>query len=117
SIGDVVAGHIDATMAAISVARGMIAARQVKGLAVTAPERSAVLPDIPTLREAGISTAEVELRFWWGIFGPAGMPEAVKAKLNAAFSTVLADPQIRARLAKLDIDPAYAPAPALRAKL
>jgi tripartite-type tricarboxylate transporter receptor subunit TctC len=117
SIADVVAGHIDATMAAISVARGMIETHQVNGLAVTAPERSPVLPNIPTLREAGITTADVELRFWWGIFGPAGLPDPVKAKLSSAFSAVLAEPQMRARLAKLDIDAAYAPAPALRAKL
>jgi tripartite-type tricarboxylate transporter receptor subunit TctC len=117
AIGDVVAGHVDANMAAIPVARGLIESRQVKGLAVTGLERSAVLPNIPTLHEAGVTTADVELRFWWGIFAPAGIPDAVNAKLNGAFSAVLADPQMHARLAKLDIDPAYAPAPALRAKL
>jgi tripartite-type tricarboxylate transporter receptor subunit TctC len=117
AIGDVIAGHIDATMAAISVAKGMIDTAQVTGLAVTGLERSSVLPNIPTLRESGITTADVELRFWWGIFGPAGLPEPVKTKLNAAFATVLAAPETRARLAALDIDPAYAPAPALHDKL
>jgi tripartite-type tricarboxylate transporter receptor subunit TctC len=117
AIGDVIAGHIDATMAAISVAKGMIDTGQVKGLAVTGLERSAVLPNIPTLRESGVITADVELRFWWGIFGPAGMPDPVKAKLSSAFAAVLAAPAMRARLAKLDIDPAYAPAAALHQKL
>jgi tripartite-type tricarboxylate transporter receptor subunit TctC len=115
AIGDVVAGHIDANMAAISVARGLIDQGQVKGLAVTAMERSPVLPKLPTLRESGVKTADVDLRFWWGVFGPAGMPQAVKDKLSQAVATALASPQLRERLAKLDIDPTYAPA--LKAKL
>jgi tripartite-type tricarboxylate transporter receptor subunit TctC len=117
AIGDVVAGHIDAAMSAISVARGLIEQGQVKGLAVTSPERSPVLPNVPSLRESGVKTADVELRFWWGIFGPAGMPQAVKAKLSGAVAAALASPQLRERLAKLDIDPTFAPAPALQAKL
>jgi tripartite-type tricarboxylate transporter receptor subunit TctC len=117
AIADVVAGHIDANMAAISVARGLIDQGQVKGLAVTGLERSPVLPNLPTLRESGVKTADVDLRFWWGVFGPAGMPQAVKDKLGGAVATALASPQLRERLAKLDIDPGYAPAPALKAKL
>lgn len=117
AIGDVLAGHIDAMTTSISVAKGLIVQGQVKGLAVTGLERSPVLPDIETLSEGGIKTADVELRFWWGIFGPAGLSEGVKTKLSDAIAAVLADPQMRARLAKLDIDPSYAPAPALQAKL
>jgi tripartite-type tricarboxylate transporter receptor subunit TctC len=117
AIADVVAGHIDANMAAISVARGLIDQGQVKGLAVTGLERSPVLPNLPTLRESGVKTADVDLRFWWGVFGPAGMPQPVKDKLGGAVATALASPQLRERLAKLDIDPGYAAAPALKAKL
>ncbi len=117
AIGDVVAGHIDAVMSAISVARGLIEQGQVKALAVTSPERSPALPNVPTLRESGVTTADVDLRFWWGIFGPAGMPQAVKAKLSGAVAAALASPQLRERLAKLDIDPTFATAPALQAKL
>ncbi len=117
AIGDVLAGHIDAMTTSISVAKGLIDSHQVKGLAVTGFERSAVLPNIPTLKESGVTTANVELQFWWGIFGPAGLPDGVKTKLSNAISAVLADPQMRMRLAKLDIDPAYAPAPALQSKL
>jgi tripartite-type tricarboxylate transporter receptor subunit TctC len=117
SIGDVVAGHIDATMAAISVGKGLIEGGKIKGLAVTSPERSQVLPNIPTLNEAGIRTAEVELRFWWGIFAPSGIPEAARAKLDKAVSAVLSEPGVRERLAKLDIEPAYAPGDVLKARL
>jgi tripartite-type tricarboxylate transporter receptor subunit TctC len=57
------------------------------------------------------------LGFWFGIFGPKGIPDAVKAKLDKAVSTTLAHPRVRERLAKLDIEPAYAPGSALRTKL
>ena len=63
------------------------------------------------------TTANVELRFWFGIFGPKGMPDAVKAKLESAISAVMSDQRLRDRLAKLDITPEFAPAPALRARL
>jgi len=57
------------------------------------------------------------LRFWFGIFGPKGMPDAVQAKLQQALSTVLSGQALRERLANLDITPDFAPAPALRTKL
>ena len=64
-----------------------------------------------------MKTADVELRFWFGIFGPKGMPDAIKVKLEKALSTVMADPRVRERLANLDITPDFAPAPVLRARL
>ena len=89
SIGDVVAGHIDATMATIPVAKSLIDAGQIKGLVVTSPQRSPVLPDVPTLKELAVRTADVDLQFWWGLFGPAGMPADVKDKLGNAVSTII----------------------------
>ena len=87
---------------------------KIKGLAVTSPARSPALPNVPTLKEAGIKTADVDLRFWFGIFGPKGVPDAVKAKLDKAVSATLAHPRVRERLAKLDVEPAYAPGSALQ---
>ena len=117
SMGEVVAGHIEAIMASIAVAKNLIATNQVKGLAVTSPQRSPVLPNLPTLKEAGVTTADVDLSFWWGIFGPAGMPEAVKVKLDRALVAVMSDPDVRRRLANLEVEPAYAPGDMLKAKL
>ena len=56
-----------------------------------------------------MKAAEVELRFWFGVFGPKGMPNDVKAKLEQAVATVMSDPRVRERLAKLDITPASRP--------
>ena len=61
--------------------------------------------------------ADVDLRFWYGVFGPKGIPEAVKAKLDRALASVMSYPKVRERLAKLDIAPDYAPGAALNAKL
>jgi tripartite-type tricarboxylate transporter receptor subunit TctC len=84
---------------------------------VTSAARSPALPDVPTLKEAGMKPAEVELGFWFGLFGPKGMPSEVKAKLEQAVATVMSDQRVRERLAKLDITPAFAPSPVLRTKL
>src|SRR4051794_18600314 len=117
SMADVVAGHIEAIMASIAVAKNLIAGNQVKGLAVTSAQRSPVLPNLPTLKEAGVTTADVDLSFWWGIFGPAGMPDAIKTKLDRAIASVMADADVRRRLATLEVEPAYAPGDVLKAKL
>jgi tripartite-type tricarboxylate transporter receptor subunit TctC len=117
AMNDVIAGHVALNMAAIQVAKGLVESGKIKGLAVTSAQRSPVLPNVPTLKEAGVKTADVDLRFWFGIFGPKGIPDAVKAKLDKAVAATLADPRVRERLAKLDIEPDYAPGSALKVKL
>ncbi len=117
AMNDVIAGHVALNMASIQVAKGLVEAGKIKGLAVTSAERSPVLPNVPTLKEAGVKTAAVDLRFWFGIFAPRGVPDAVKAKLDKAVSTTLSNPHVRERLANLDIEPAYAGGDALKTKL
>jgi tripartite-type tricarboxylate transporter receptor subunit TctC len=117
AMNDLIAGHVDMNMASIAVAKGLIEAGKIKGIAVTSPGRSPALPNVPSLKESGITAADVDLRFWWGIFGPAGIPDAAKARLAKAVSTVMSDPVVRERLAKLDIDAAYEPGDALKKKL
>jgi tripartite-type tricarboxylate transporter receptor subunit TctC len=117
AMNDLVAGHVALHMASIQVAKGLVETGKIKGLAVTSVARSAGLPKVPTLQEAGVKTADVDMRFWFGIFGPKGIPDAVKAKLDKAVSTTLSHPRVRERLAKLEIEPDYAPGNALRTKL
>jgi tripartite-type tricarboxylate transporter receptor subunit TctC len=117
AMNDLVAGHVAINMAAIQVAKGLVETGKIKGLAVTGAERSPVLPNVPTLKEAGVKTADVDLRFWFGIFSPKGVPDVAKAKLDKAVSSTLSNPRVRERLAKLDIEPAYAPGSALKTKL
>jgi tripartite-type tricarboxylate transporter receptor subunit TctC len=117
AMNDVIAGHVAINMASIQVAKGLVETGKIKGLAVTSSERSPVLPNVPTLKEAGVKTADVDLRFWFGIFAPIGLPDGVKAKLDKAVSATLSHRHVRERLANLDIEPAYAPGKVLKTKL
>jgi tripartite-type tricarboxylate transporter receptor subunit TctC len=117
AVADVIAGHVPVTFASTQVAKGLVESGKLKALAVTSVARSPALPGVPTLKEAGVNHADVDLRFWYGIFGPKGMPDAAKAKLDKAVATVMSEAKVRERLAKLDIAPEYAPGPVLGAKL
>ena len=117
AMNDVIAGHVALNMASIQVAKGVVETGKIRGLAVTSAARSPVLPNVPTLTEAGVNTADVDLRFWFGIFAPAGIPRVVKAKLDKAVSTTLSNPLVRERLANLDIEPGYAPGNVMKKKL
>jgi tripartite-type tricarboxylate transporter receptor subunit TctC len=117
AIGDVIAGHVPMTISSVQAVKGLVESGKVKALAVTSPTRSPAMPDVPTMQEAGVPKADVELRFWFAIFGPKGLPEPVKAKLYAAVNKVLNDPGVRERLAKLDITPDVIPGPEMHKKL
>ena len=117
AIGDVIAGHVPMTISSVQATKGLAESGKVRALAVTGQARSPAMPNVPTMQEAGVPPADVELRFWFAIFGPKGLPETVKARLSQAVSTVLADSAVRERLAKLDITPDVIAASALHAKL
>jgi tripartite-type tricarboxylate transporter receptor subunit TctC len=117
AIADILGGQVEMHMASIQVAAGLAKADKLKALAVTSKARSPALPDVPTLTEAEVKTADVDLSFWYAIFGPKGMPKDVKAKLAGAVQKVMSDPKVRERLAKLDIEPSFMPADTLEKKL
>lgn len=116
AVSAVVGGHVHTMLNSLASAKKLVDAKSVKALAMTDEQRSPVLPDVPTLKELGINPT-VELRFWWGVFGPAGLPDAVKAKLNSVISSVLSEKSVHDRLTGMDVTPAYAPADVLKAKL
>ena len=105
------------TIGSVQVAKSLVEGGKVKAVGVTSRVRSPALPNVPTLVEAGMKSAAVDLRFWFAVFGPKGMPEPVKAKIEKAVQTVTADTQVRERLAKLDITPEFTPSAELRVKL
>jgi tripartite-type tricarboxylate transporter receptor subunit TctC len=74
----------------------------VKILANLSPQRSKVIPDLPTADEAGVPG--LYAAGWFGLFGPRGLPREVVAKLNAAMVHALADEKVKARLADLGLD-------------
>jgi tripartite-type tricarboxylate transporter receptor subunit TctC len=93
---DLLSGRIQAMTASIPATLPYVAQNRLRVLAVTGPRRSALLPDVPTWREAGVPDAEVIN--YWGIVAPAGTPREVVAKLNAEVIKVLALPAVKERL-------------------
>ena len=76
---------------------------RIRPLAVTSARRSSVLPDLPTLQEAGLKDYAVET--WIGMFAPVGTPKPIVDRLHAEMRKVLASPEVRAKLADLSYEP------------
>ena len=76
---------------------------RLKVLAIALPERSPLMPDIPTVAEMGLPGFSISL--WYGLMGAKGIPEPIVEKLNVAVRTSLADPEVIAKLAKLGSQP------------
>ena len=84
-----------------------IKAGKVRALAVTWPERSRSLPEVPTMEEAGFRGFVVEP--WFGFMVPKGTPAAVIDRLNAGFNAALANPRVRGRLDEAGVRPVGGP--------
>jgi tripartite-type tricarboxylate transporter receptor subunit TctC len=98
AMNDLVGGHVDFLCEqSVSVAQ-QINAGAVKAYVVSANQRLATLPDIPSAKEAGIN---YQMSIWAGIFAPKGTPKETIAKLAAALDKALDDPLVRKRLAEL----------------
>jgi len=98
ALNDLVGGHVDFLCEqSVSVAESVLSG-SVKAYAVSAGERLASLPNVPTAREAGIN---YEMSVWSGLFAPKGAPPEVVAKLAGALDQALDDPGVRATLTKL----------------
>lgn len=89
-------GNVDAYWAPISAAMGSIRGGKLRPLAVSTAKRNPQLPDVPTTAEAGVQGAEAPL--WFGLWGPAGLPAELTAKMNADVRKALADPTVKERL-------------------
>lgn len=88
AVADLVGGHVDVMFDQVSSAIGHIRGGKVRALALTAAARSADLPEVPTMREAGIPG--VEAGTYTAMVAPAGTPRAIVTRLNAAVSQALA---------------------------
>ena len=93
---EVVTGRLDYFVTALVTA--LATKDKLRVLAVTSAERSAMLPDVPTMAEAGLPGYDMPA--WRSIMGPAGMPPEVVAILNKAIQQALASPDLRERFAK-----------------
>ena len=89
---DLAAGRVDFFFVSYSSLLPFLQGGKVRAIAVTSPQRLPVLPDTPTMTESGF--AGVALDVWFGLVAPAGTPDAVIDKLNAAFVRAVRDPNV-----------------------
>jgi tripartite-type tricarboxylate transporter receptor subunit TctC len=101
---NVVAGHIAGVFSAASTAIGLAGDGKATVLGVTGKSRAGILPDVPTFAESGIEMTGFEAGSWYGVVAPAGTPDDVVAKLNAALNHALQDPEVKAKLAATGLE-------------
>lgn len=100
---DIISGNVQLMFDTTSSAMAQIKAGKFRPLAVTTPQRSAELPDVPTLAEAGVSGFEMST--WYGLFVTAGSPPEVVARLQTEFARILKLPDVQAKLRSLGGEP------------
>ncbi len=110
---DVIAGVL--TMAFVDVAGALsnVTGGKARALVITSAKRSALLPDVPTMQEAGFK--DFDLTYWTGLFGPANLPKDVVATLDRAASEIMGEKAMQDALRALGLEPAHLPAAAMPA--
>jgi len=97
ALSDLLGGHIPMAFAPIPASHANISAGLLRALAVTGATRSALLPDVPTMPEAGLPGFEASL--YYGLVAPAGTPRAVIDKLNSELRAALGSDEVKKQLA------------------
>ena len=110
---DVISGRVPVFFDNMSTAMSLATGGKVRALAVTATKRSALMPELPTVDEAGVPGYQYHT--WFGLWAPKGTPQPIVDTLNAEVQKALADPTVRQRIAagagepsqmaRTDIDP------------
>ena len=93
ALTDTIAGHIQMMFVSVGTAVPQWRADKVKFIAVSSAKRMPQLPDVPTVSESGVPGYEAVS--WFGLFGPAGMPADVTAKINGEIRAMHAEPEFR----------------------
>lgn len=99
ALNDLIGGHVDYFCEQVVSVQGAIKGGTVKAYVVSGDSRSAVVPDVPSAKEAGMP--DFRLSIWSAVFAPKGTPKPVVAKLNEALNKALDDPAVVKRLADL----------------
>ncbi len=102
AMSDLLGGQVDATFMNINTGIPNIKAGKLRALAITSAKRSPLLPDVPTMEEAGIKNFTVYS--WQAVAAPKGLPADIKAKLHSAIVSALNDPQVKPKLLDLGFE-------------
>ena len=90
AVTDMLGGRLDYMFLPVHVALPQVRAGKLKVIATGSPKRLPQLPDVPTLTEAGLQGADVDM--WYGVLAPAGTPAAIIQRMNEAINVILQDP-------------------------
>lgn len=107
ALTDVIAGHVDITFTAVASALPHGKQGTLKLLGVSGLQRSRAMPDVPTVAEAALPG--FELTSWGGALAPAGTPDAIVQRLNAAIVKVAQQPDFQAKLVAMGVEPDVLP--------
>jgi tripartite-type tricarboxylate transporter receptor subunit TctC len=102
AMSDLLGGQVDATFMNINTGITNIKAGKLRALAITSTKRSPLLPDVPTMEEAGVKNFAVYS--WQAVAAPKGLPPDIKAKLHSAIVEALNDPQVKPKLLDLGFE-------------
>jgi tripartite-type tricarboxylate transporter receptor subunit TctC len=102
AIQDIVAGHVSMLFTAPSTSIELGREGKVRILGVTGFQRMKSMPEVPTLKESGVDMGGLDQNQWFGIAAPAGTPDYVVARINAAANKALADKALQERIGKLE---------------
>ena len=103
AMNDVVAGQVNFLSGDLSTLAPMVQSGKLKALAVTGPNRQAIMPNVPTVAESGFPGFEA--MGWFALYGPKGLPAAVVQRINTELPHVLKDPAVLRRLGDLGATP------------
>lgn len=101
AVTDLLGGRVQAMILPANTALGFKQAGRLRVLATTQEKRIAVMPDVPTLAEQGVTGADVDL--WFGMLAPTGTPAEIVARLNRETNEILATAQVQESLGKLGL--------------
>jgi tripartite-type tricarboxylate transporter receptor subunit TctC len=102
AINDLIAGHANVSFQNLGAIAEQVKAGRLKALAVTSDKRVPILPDVPTMAEAGVK--DLEVYSWQAAAAPKGLPAAVKARLEAEFAASANSPDVKAKFEAVGFD-------------
>jgi tripartite-type tricarboxylate transporter receptor subunit TctC len=102
SMPDLMSGQVAILFDSVLTAKPHLDAKRLLGLAVSSRERSPLVPAMPTVAESGLPGFDSWT--WFGVFGPAGTPQAVIERMNAEMNRIISDPAIRERFTQLGFE-------------
>jgi tripartite-type tricarboxylate transporter receptor subunit TctC len=102
ALNDVMGGRVSMMFVDILTGLPHVQGNALRALAVTTKDRSPLVPNLPSMQEAGVR--DFDISSWQGYFGPAGMPKEIVTRLNAEIRKIIEQPEIKAKLATLGMD-------------